>query len=304
MSLLRDVVYGAIRYAGPATMGRRLRPGALVLCYHNVVEGAVVAEDKGLHLARSDFQAQMAWLATHFTVVTLDELHARVSSGRSVRGLAAVTFDDAYVGAMTHGLAVLRALGLPATVFVASGYPGDARPFWWDLPAAAGAATDAARRTRFIEDLRGDAEAILAGVPAVPDAVAAQCRPATWDLLRASRSESVRLEAHSVTHRTLPRLTDAELDQELRTCATTLEQELGSRPRWLAYPYGRWDTRVAAATRAVGYLGAWTLAGRDVTAHTDWASAPRLNVPAGIALDAFVAWGSGLAHWRSKADGG
>ena len=78
------------------------------------------------------------------------------------------------------------------------------------------------------------------------------------------------------------------------------ESAVGQRPTWLAYPYGRWDARVAQAVTAAGYRGGWTLAGADVTAHTSWGAAPRVNIPSSLSLDAFAAWVSGVAHWRAR----
>src|SRR5690606_7757052 len=48
----------------------------------------------------------------------------------------AVTIDDGYRDAL-DAAALLARHALPATVFVATGYVGAARPFWWDVLAAA-----------------------------------------------------------------------------------------------------------------------------------------------------------------------
>lgn len=59
--------------------------------------------------------------------------------------------------------------------------------------------------------------------------------------------------AHSVGHRDLPRLADAELADQLRGSRETLEQLLGAAVTTMAYPYGAHDDRVVTATRAAGY---------------------------------------------------
>src|SRR5262249_18777182 len=53
-------------------------------------------------------------LQRRFQFVPVDEL----CEARSLRGLAAVTFDDAYKSVITHALPVLTSLNIPFTVFV------------------------------------------------------------------------------------------------------------------------------------------------------------------------------------------
>ena len=55
----------------------------------------------------------------------------RASDGRA---RAIITFDDAYRGAVTQGVAEVARRGLPATVFVNPGLI-DGRQFWWDMLA-------------------------------------------------------------------------------------------------------------------------------------------------------------------------
>src|SRR5207245_14546 len=76
-------------------------------------------------------------LAQAFRFVPLGDLLARHRAGRSIRGLAAISFDDGYRGVLRHALPVLRQLGLPATVFVVAGALARTEPFWWDRLAGA-----------------------------------------------------------------------------------------------------------------------------------------------------------------------
>src|SRR5690349_445747 len=119
--MLGDLYYGTLRGLGITTLARHLRHGALVLCYHNVVAhagGKPPSGDPGLHLPLDRFTPQVHWLKDHYSVISLRELVARLETGRSVRGLAAITFDDGYAGALTIAWPLLRTLGLPATMFI------------------------------------------------------------------------------------------------------------------------------------------------------------------------------------------
>lgn len=295
---MRRTVYHIARVSGALSLSRRFRAGAVVLCYHNVLPSNHGVADPALHIPVARFTEQMDWLAAHFQVIPLSELARLATMGRPLRGLAALTFDDAYEGTLGHGLPVLAARQLPATIFVPTAYPDHGQAFWWDHPSAAAAVHDPVLRSRWLEELDGDGTRILEGEPSAT--LPADQRSARWDALAAQRSDLVTLESHSVTHRSLPRLSDVDLREELQASADRLEAQLGSRPRWIAYPYGRWDARVARAAAAAGYRGGWTLDGADVTATTDWHAAPRINIPASLSLDSFAAWVSGLAHWRSR----
>ena len=82
--------------------------------------------------------------------------------------------------------------------------------------------------------------------------------------------------AHTVSHPHLPRLSDAELDRELRDSKAELEDEVGTPCRHLAYPYGEEDDRVRSAARRAGYDAAFAVdPGRG---PTDRFAVPRLAV--------------------------
>jgi peptidoglycan/xylan/chitin deacetylase (PgdA/CDA1 family) len=59
-----------------------------------------------------------------------------------------ITFDDGYRSCRDIALPILRELGVPATFFIATGFPGVGKLYWWEqiaavLHAARGASGDA-----------------------------------------------------------------------------------------------------------------------------------------------------------------
>ena len=95
LALVRSGLAGAWRRAS----GRDV----VVLAYHNVVpSGDNPAGDSSLHLPLSSFSAQIDVLCETHSVVPLRDL---MGAGRRERKpLAAITFDDAYRGALELGL--------------------------------------------------------------------------------------------------------------------------------------------------------------------------------------------------------
>lgn len=116
---LAPICYGGLRVLGLSAAARRLRHAGLILCYHNVVAADDrPAGDTSLHLSVDRFAAQIRWLAGHYDVVSLRAMADHIRHGESVRGMAALTFDDGYAGVFENAVPVLEAHHLPATVFV------------------------------------------------------------------------------------------------------------------------------------------------------------------------------------------
>jgi peptidoglycan/xylan/chitin deacetylase (PgdA/CDA1 family) len=293
--------YTALRMLGVPAAVRRGRNAAVILCYHNVVAADFPAGvgEPSLHMPEPRFREQMRWLAAHYDVLPLRALLARIRAGESLRGTAALTFDDAYVGVFEHARPVLEEFSLPATAFVIAGAPEARETFWWDHPATHQDATPE-RRQRWLAELRGDRRAILAELGASPSVTVPRAlQPADWATLRsAAESGHIDLGAHTVTHRTLPTLSEPELTAELSGSRQTIERLTGIAPTVLTYPYGLWDERVSVAAKAAGYAAALTLELGLASPGADPWSLPRVNVPATIGLSAFQSWAAGLGPPR------
>lgn len=139
-----------------------------------------------------------------------------------------VTFDDAFTS-VVEALPALERLGVPVTVFACSQYARDGRPL--DVP-----------------ELARDAAA-LPGELATMD----------WEQLRGLAERGVEIGSHTRTHPHLRRLSDEELELELRESRDVIEAELGRPCPFFAYPYGEEDARVRRAVQAAGYEAAFAI---------------------------------------------
>ena len=92
--------------------------------------------DSSLHLSLDDFRRQLDVLQRIYEVRPLEEMLMGETSSRDRRTVA-ITFDDAYRGALSLGVPELVERDLPATVFVCPGLMGS-DGFWWDLLAGPG----------------------------------------------------------------------------------------------------------------------------------------------------------------------
>jgi peptidoglycan/xylan/chitin deacetylase (PgdA/CDA1 family) len=288
------IYYRSLRALGVTAMNRHVRDAGSILCYHNVVRGDDGVGDPGLHVSRERFEKQMRWVAAHYSVVSVGEFVDKLAAGTSLRSVAAITFDDGYAGVFDHAVPILRALGLPATIFLVAGAVGRSAGFWWDQAEIVESATPG-RRTTWLTELRGDEDAILRrAAPSATRNMPASHGPADWHTIRTSLGCGIDIGVHSATHRSLPTLTDAELDYEVVASRAIVQRATGIVPECFAYPYGLWDSRVRARVRSAGYRAGLTLdSGLNGASADPWALR-RINVPARISDAAFEAWTAGL----------
>jgi peptidoglycan/xylan/chitin deacetylase (PgdA/CDA1 family) len=107
---------------------------AVILLYHRIVDDAPDLLDyspSGMTLQRAAFEHQMRYLRQHYDVVPLSELVTQLSdSGDVGSARCAVTFDDGWRDNYTHAFPLLRSLGMPATIFLATNYIDGGTWFW------------------------------------------------------------------------------------------------------------------------------------------------------------------------------
>ena len=111
-------------------VGREIAPAAVVLTYHRVQR--LESDPWTLAVTPEHFDEQMEVLRRHYRVTSLRELAEAGRRGRLPRRAAVVTFDDGYADNLLTAKPLLEKHGVPATVFVTTGYVGRGREFWWD----------------------------------------------------------------------------------------------------------------------------------------------------------------------------
>lgn len=101
-----------------------------ILNYHQVAEINEFLPD-WCCLSRVQFQSQMEYLAKHYEVVHLSEGVKNISQGLvNNKPYAAITFDDGYQNNYHVAFPILKKMGLPATIFLATGFVNSDRTLW------------------------------------------------------------------------------------------------------------------------------------------------------------------------------
>lgn len=298
---------------------RRAQPSCQILLYHRI------NDDRDPFLPSmpvEQFRTQMEYVARNFQIVTLDD----IAEGRIThpdRHHIAITFDDGYRDNFTSAFPILKNLGLPATIFLATGYIGTGTIPWYDqvclafklttrdaLPsvmegAPAGALESREQRLKLLErmldwlrsidnDGRTQAIKILFRVLGVPCSLSLPNYMLNWDEVRQMLPNKITFGAHTVTHPVLSRMPVKTLRQEVLQSQKTIEQKLKLPVRHFAYPFGRDMHCGETAKRIVAECGFETA----VTTEFGF-NQPGDNL---LALKRFTPWGRELGTFAMQLD--
>jgi peptidoglycan/xylan/chitin deacetylase (PgdA/CDA1 family) len=103
----------------------------LILQYHRV---ALLSHDPlGLAVQPCNFESQMEYVATSFNVISMAQLKQHLETATPFPGpTVVVTIDGGYSDVLYTAKEVLDRFEIPATVFVPSAGLIERTPFWWD----------------------------------------------------------------------------------------------------------------------------------------------------------------------------
>ncbi|MDZ4287240.1 MAG: polysaccharide deacetylase family protein [Prosthecobacter sp.] len=244
----------ALVACGVGSISRRRFAGrGCVLTFHGLRPGLRPAEvgDGSLHLPTSTFRAICADLAARSMVMPLREMAAKCHAGETLPDDAvAITFDDGYASNYEHALPILKEFGLPATVFLATGFIDGEDMLWFQRVDRAFQDQSSAELERKLAELKRlpntemraevmelEARAGLTA-PQAKD-LPAIMRPMTWKQARAMRDTGlIEFGAHTRTHPILAQCTRDEQWQEIIQSRDRLQDELGPQPTLFAFPNG------------------------------------------------------------------
>ena len=208
----------------------------VILTYHSIADS-----DSPLCIAPKIFAEQMEWLAGHAQVVPLAALAETLSKKRAPKERSvALTFDDGFADFAQHAAPVLKRLGLPATVFLPTGWCGRTNA-WPGQPA-------------WVE----------------PQPLM------DWATISALAQQGIEFGGHSVSHPSLTDVPGTQMEQEVAECKRTIETHTGRPAQLFCYPYGKWNDSVRRAVKQ-HYAGACSTAAGLLDPASDVYSMPRVD---------------------------
>lgn len=124
-------------------------------------------------------------------------------------------FDDAYESVYDNAVPILKKAGYTATIFVITGFAG--RTNNWDVSPG--------RKFRHL----------------------------SWEQIKELAGKGYSFGSHTVNHPDLTRLSDKQVEFELRKSKEVLEDKLGQEVSSLSYPFGRFNFKVQKLAEQAGY---------------------------------------------------
>jgi peptidoglycan/xylan/chitin deacetylase (PgdA/CDA1 family) len=275
---------------------RRLRGKVVILTYHRVLsedERARYYVQPGMYVRRDVFEAQMEFLKEHFEVLAFSRLLDLWAAGGLDDGTryCVVTFDDGWRDNYVHAYPVLRRLGIPATIFLATEFVGTDEWFWPEKLAHVMAHWRGGRPNRGDEGERLET-AIEAEISrwklmrrANIDRALEKLLQAwggslprdrvimNWDEVAEMARNGVSFGSHSMTHSILTREGAEAVEREIRGSLRELQERRLNCIPVFCYPNGGYSPDLADRVRSGGYRAAvcsesgWeTLVPRDLFA--------------------------------------
>lgn len=288
---LKEWCYQVCNAAGVIALFRWLnRRRVAIVVYHAV--SPAPRNDDPLQVSQGDFEAQIQALARHYTVVGLGPaLGALDGAAVFPRPLAVVTFDDGYRTTIQRAAPILRAHGVPATVFVSCGLLGTGRPQWHDRTRRAIANFDRpelrltlqrvtriaripnerSKRRAFthclLEWLKTlDDETREEAVRQIDEQAASRRSPVDedealmdWNDVLQAAGDGLEFGSHTVSHAILPTESSLRARWEIEESKRVLEQRLGHPVFAFCYPNGSYTREVLDMVMQAGYECALTV---------------------------------------------
>lgn len=203
MSIAKNMIYALLCATIDFFINSR---GVTILMYHRVNDALTPS---GLIISRRKFEEQMRYLKRFCQVVRLEDLLDAYSNKRELprrrKPQVVITLDDGYRDNYLNAFPVLKKFGLPATIFLATGFIGKDRKIarYQHMPS--------------------------------PDML-------SWPEVEAMR-DNVTFYPHTENHPHLPELSPVEQKEEIRKSMDDLAAHLlpGKTQKIFAYPYGQYN---------------------------------------------------------------
>lgn len=232
-------------------------------------------------LSPQSFERQLEYFCRSYEIVPLEKLVQCIQQGKSLPEKAvAITFDDGYKDNYLYAYPILKKRHVPVTIFLATGYIGKDRLFWWDEVSYMINNTTAAQldldelgsyslrplnrcRAGFIiseklEDLPDARKNILieklTGIcqVSIPPGLGQEL-VLSWDEVREMSNDGIAFGAHTVNHPSLTNMPFEQAKWEITQSKKDIEDKLGKEVRAFSYPDGKFDSEIVKFVKENGF---------------------------------------------------
>ena len=290
------------------TISNKLRRGAVIFCYHRVIEGDPDPHSiPGTQVDRENFIAQVRLLSSKYRLVSFATLVQKLKKRDLDQDYLVLSFDDGFKDNYTIAYPILARYHVPSIFFISPDRLGSSSLIWnnralflfnrktrggslhWrghELPL--GSELERLRARDLINQTLApmkeeDREALF---EQIADALSSPLHPSEKPELMLNRDDISDMIAgglaefgsHSMTHYLLPLCDEQQRTQEVEGSKKALEDSLGRPVAYFAYPGGAYDEKTVGSVRSAGYEAAVITSEGLVKIGDDLFLLHRLNV--------------------------
>ena len=247
---MASFAHALLKYSGVTGAALRWQARRLpILMYHGLCPDEWAGEPwmPSYFTTVGRFTEQMRFLRERLFPMELVEAIRALQANRLPRHAVAVTFDDGYANNVTLAGPVLRDLGMPATVFVATGHLATGRLYnhdrlrlirqWQRQAGEAPVALDLRASTVLVANRTLDPLWEAVG-GRLTSRQTESLRPMTWAELTGA-PPVLHFGGHTINHAILSRETDADAEREIAESVEELRARLRLPAAAFAYPNGQ-----------------------------------------------------------------
>lgn len=236
------------------------------------------------------FEELLHFIKEKMNPVSLEDIVSFVNGKKDIPDRAvAVTLDDGYMDNYTNAFPLLKQYGIPATIFLATGFINNDVMFWWDrigeilkrtkiknleanrigdflngnrgsLPDRLDLSTQDSRNntwdslTKILRRYETDRierviRVLEEDLEVTPGSYQHDCAMLTWDQVLEMSKNGIDFGAHTVTHPSLPSLTPDDCEKEALESKKAIEERIQKPVISFAYPFGDFDRDKRAIMR-------------------------------------------------------
>ena len=206
--------------------------------------------------------------AARFDLVSLDEMHRRLTDGDFRRRFVAITIDDGYRDTLEWAYPILKRHGVPFALYVPTSFPDRIGELWWlaieaviarnkrvtllidgreqsldcetvaDKQHAFGQLYGWARRFKSEDELRRAVRDLSARYAVDMVSFCEDLCMGWGELSQLAADPLVTIGAHTVNHVMLAKVPEKSARSEMEMSRSVIDAALGIRPQHLSYPVG------------------------------------------------------------------
>ncbi len=188
-----------------------------ILLYHHISDEEFSNGNEISMISQADFRLHMKAIKVNFTPISLrhylEYINCVDGSVTLPKNPIMVTFDDGYLSNYEIAYPILKALDIPATIFVVTDTVG---------------------------------ETAEGGKVNYPHFNWEQAR-------EMEKSGLIEIQSHTASHKELTTLEPKDMIMELRKSKYTIEKNLGKTCDMIAFPHGSYDSSILKAATSAGY---------------------------------------------------